>query len=493
MAGFICCTPHFMGCSTVSYNQAHTAMTLIALGINHNTASVEVREAVAFSPSQIAEALREACSQMRIQEVAILSTCNRTELYAEVGASGVKSLSNDTLTHDVSHADASSIENSTSNLANDLPGKGDVDALLRWLAAYHNVSFDDLKASHYAYESGDAARHMMKVASGLDSLVLGEPQILGQMKSAYATASEAGSVRSGLHNAFQSVFSVAKRVRSETAIGENPVSVAYAAVSLAQQIFSDLKDDTALLIGAGETIELVARHLAEQGLKNIIVANRTLSNAVKLAAEFDGEAILLADIPEHLQRADIVIASTASQLPVLGKGAVEAALKARRHKPIFMVDIAVPRDIEPQVGELADVYLYTVDDLKDVIDENMRSREQAAQIATDIVEEGVHAYEKELRSQDAVTTVKAFRRYVDGVRESELAKAQKNLAAGNAPEQVLEQLARNFANKLMHTPTSQLRKAGAEGNFDAINIFKDLFALEDSDAPSQPNQNSETS
>ena len=482
MAGFICCTPLFVACSTVSFDQAHTAMTLIALGINHNTASVEVREAVAFSPAQIADALREACGQMRIKEVAILSTCNRTELYAEVGQDRDSSPPSDGLMPQMEPA-----------LAADASDKENIDALLRWLAAYHNVSFDELMACHYAYDGGDAARHMMKVASGLDSLVLGEPQILGQMKSAYATASEAGSVRSGLHNAFQSVFSVAKRVRSETAIGENPVSVAYAAVSLAQQIFSDLKDDTALLIGAGETIELVARHLAQQGLKKIIVANRTLSNAVKLASEFDGEAILLADIPEHLQRADIVIASTASQLPVLGKGAVEAALKARRHKPIFMVDIAVPRDIEPQVGELADVYLYTVDDLKDVIDENMRSREQAAQIAADIVEEGVHAYEKELRSQNAVTTVKAFRRYVDDIRENELAKAQKNLAAGSTPEAVLEQFARGFANKLMHTPTSQLRKAGAEGNFDAVNIFKDLFALGATDASSQLNQNSEKS
>ncbi|WP_053981034.1 glutamyl-tRNA reductase [Marinagarivorans algicola] len=418
-------------------------MTLIALGINHNTASVDVREAVAFSPEQMAAALREASSGKTLQEVAILSTCNRTEIYA--------------------------------NITDDTQGG---QKLLGWLSEFHNTPLEALEPCHYVHEGADAARHMMKVASGLDSLVLGEPQILGQMKSAYATANEAGSLKSGLHNAFHQVFSVAKRVRSETAIGENPVSVAYAAVTLAQQIFSDLKNDTALLIGAGETIELVAQHLAKQGLKKIIVANRTLANAARLAEEFGGEAILLAEIPEHLHKADIVISSTASQLPVLGKGAVEAALKRRRHKPIFMVDIAVPRDIEAQVGELDDVYLYTVDDLKEVIDENMRSREQAAEIATEIIEEGVGRYQKELNSLDAVATVKAFRASVDALRETELEKALKLLQSGVEPSDALNQLARNLANKIMHKPTAKLRKAGAEGDFDAINTFQALFELD---------------
>ncbi|HEY7773143.1 MAG TPA: glutamyl-tRNA reductase [Marinagarivorans sp.] len=418
-------------------------MTLIALGINHNTASVEVREAVAFAPEQMTTALRAAGEAVGVKEIAILSTCNRTEIYADSGDS------------QIGH-----------------------QQLLNWLADYHGAGYDALEACHYAYEGVEAARHMMKVASGLDSLVLGEPQILGQMKSAYATANDAGSLGSGLHGAFHKVFSVAKRVRSETAIGENPVSVAYAAVSLAQQIFSDLKKDTALLIGAGETIELVARHLVEQGLKKIIVANRTLGNATKLAQQFNGEAILLSDIPAHLHHADIVISSTASQLPVLGKGTVEAALKKRRHKPIFMVDIAVPRDIEAQVGDLADVYLYTVDDLKEVIDENMRSREQAAQIAAEIIDEGVIRYQQELNSLDAVATVKAYRAVVDGLREAELAKALKNLQAGGDPADVLNQLARNLCNKLMHTPSAQLRKASAEGNFDVINTFQTLFDLE---------------
>ena len=420
-------------------------MTLIALGINHTTASVEVREAVAFAPNQMMVALQNAREHAGASEVAILSTCNRTEVYAEMEEGGAR--------------------------------------LLKWLSHFHSTEFEALQLSHYEYVGVDAARHMMKVASGLDSMVLGEPQILGQMKSAYAAANDAGTLGARLHGAFHKIFSVAKRVRSETAIGENPVSVAYAAVSLAQQIFSDLKQDTALLIGAGETVELVARHLVEQGIKKILVANRTLSNAAKLAEEFNGEAMLLADMPDNLHRADIVISSTASQLPLLGKGAVESALKKRRHKPMFMVDIAVPRDIEVQVGELDDVYLYTVDDLKDVIDENMRSREQAAQIAAEIVEEGVKHYHDELKSLDAVITVKLFRQAIEELRDIELSKAIKTMQNGGDPETVLQQFARNFANKIMHKPTQQLRKAGTDGDYQLINDIQTLFELDVSDLP----------
>lgn len=416
-------------------------MTLIAFGINHNTAPVEVREAVAFAPDQMLQALQNARQSSAAREVAILSTCNRTEIYADME-------------------------------------EGEVDRLLEWLAQFHHTQSDLLRPCHYSYCGAEAARHMMRVASGLDSLVLGEPQILGQMKSAYAAASDAGSLGTNLHATFHKVFSVAKRVRSETAIGENPVSVAYAAVSLAQQIFSDLKEDTALLIGAGETIELVARHLADQGLKHIIVANRTLGNAAELAKKFNGEAILLADIPEHLHRADIVISSTASQLPLLGKGAVEAALKKRRHKPMFMVDIAVPRDIEAQVGKLSDVYLYTVDDLREVIDENMRSREQAAKIAAEIIDEGVSSYAEDLRSQDSVATIKAFRQNIEEIKDIELAKALRQLQTGAAADEVLRQLARNIANKVMHKPTQQLKRASVVGDYELVTSLHRLFELE---------------
>lgn len=416
-------------------------MTLVAFGINHNTAPVDVREAVSFAPDQMLDALKDMQSRAVAHEAAILSTCNRTEIYAEVEAA-------------------------------------DPEAIRRWLAEFHKTGPELLEPCHYIYQGLDAARHMMRVASGLDSLVLGEPQILGQMKSAYSVANDAGCLGSQLHSTFHRVFSVAKRVRSETAIGENPVSVAYAAVSLAQQIFSDLKQDTALLIGAGETIELVARHLNNQGLKKIIVANRTLANAVELAKSFNGEAILLADIPEYLHQADIVISSTASQLPLLGKGTVEAALKVRRHKPMFMVDIAVPRDIEAQVGELRDVYLYTVDDLREVIDENMRSREQAANIALEIIEEGVAGYVADLRSQDAVATIKSFRQTIEELRDIEVSKALKQLRAGGEPEAIMQQLARNLSNKIMHSPTQQLKRASVAGDIELITSLHRLFDLE---------------
>lgn len=416
-------------------------MTLIALGINHNTASLDVREKVAFSPAELELALRDAVSAKLVDEIAILSTCNRTEIYC----------------------------------------KSDCDSkkILLWLADRKCATLEQLLGCYYLHEGVDAARHMMIVASGLDSMVLGEPQILGQMKSSYAVAREAGALGKSLHEAFQQVFAVAKRVRSETAIGENPVSVAYAAVSLAQQIFSDLKQDTALLIGAGETIELVARHLKNQGIKKLVVANRTLKNARALAQELDAKAILLADIPKYLPAADIVISSTASQLPLLGKGAVEDALKKRKRKPMFMVDIAVPRDIEPQVGDLADVFLYTVDDLKEVIDENKKSREQAAEIAREIIEEGVSRYHEEQRAASSVTVIKAFRRNIDVLRQQELQKSLKLLACGGDPEDVLAGLARNLTNKFLHQPTAELKRAGVEGRERALEEFKTLFSLFD--------------
>ena len=414
-------------------------MTLLAFGINHTTAPLALRERVAFAPENLQGAMREACVQAGLTEVAILSTCNRTEIYAA--------------------------------------SEGDAGAIRQWLVDHTAIEAVDLANSYYCYQDQEAVRHMMKVAGGLDSLVLGEPQILGQMKSAFAVAKEAGTLGAELHATFQQVFNIAKRVRTETAIGENPVSVAYAAVSLAQQIFSNLKQDTALLIGAGETIELVARHLAEQGIKHIIVANRTLDRAQRLAREFNGEAILLADIPEQLHRADIVISSTASQLPLLGKGAVESALKKRKHKPMFMLDIAVPRDIEEQVGELDDVYLYTVDDLHAVIDENKKSRVAAADQAEEIINEGVELFLRQQRALNAVETVKAYRSKAEQMRDLELQKALRSLQAGTNPEQVLQQFARNLTNKLIHSPTTVLKEASASSRHHVIQVAQELFDL----------------
>jgi len=420
-------------------------MAFIALGINHKTASVDVRERVAFTPAQLAEALQQLCRHTDSREAAILSTCNRSELYLE----------------------------------QDSPG---VDAVLQWLADYHRLSLDELRACAYVHQDESAVRHMMRVASGLDSLVLGEPQILGQMKTAYAVAREAGTVGPLLGRLFQATFSTAKAVRTDTAIGENPVSVAFAAVSLAKQIFSDLQRSQALLIGAGETITLVARHLHEQGVRRIVVANRTLERGRLLAEQVGGQAILLADIGQELAGSDIVISSTASQLPILGKGAVERALKQRKHKPMFMVDIAVPRDIEPEVGELDDVYLYSVDDLHEVIEENLKSRQGAARAAEELVATGADDFMLRLRELAAVDVLKAYRQQAERLRDEELAKAQRLLANGSDPLEVAATLARGLTNKLLHAPSVQLKKLSADGRFDALAVAQELFALDEGES-----------
>ncbi len=422
-------------------------MNLLVLGINHKSAPVAIRERVAFVPEQMEAALGAALQQPGVGELAILSTCNRTELFA-VG-----------------------------EVALDDAAQALAQPLLQWLADYHQLPAAELKACSYSHCGVDALRHMMQVTAGLDSMVLGEPQIFGQMKSAYAVAREAGSVGGELARLFPHIFSVAKRVRTDTAIGENPVSVAFAAVSLTQHIFADLGSCSALLIGAGETIELVARHLREKGVQRIVIANRTLDRARRLAEQFGAEAVLLSDIPDYLRGTDIVVASTASQLPILGKGAVEAAIKKRKHRPMLMVDIAVPRDIEPQVGELPDVYLYTVDDLREIVDENKRARQSEARKADQIIDEGVVAWQRQLRELDAVDTVKDFRAKAETLRDAELERARRQLARGENPDRVLEQLARGLTNKLIHSPSTQLREAGARGHTDVIRWARELFQL----------------
>ncbi len=416
-------------------------MTLLALGINHKTASVDVRERLAISPAAMEEALVDAKQFAGLNEIAILSTCNRTEIYC-----------------------------SADNYS--------ADALLKWLSGYKNLPLTDIQTSVYCHSDQAAVQHMMRVACGLDSLVLGEPQILGQLKSSYAVSQKLRLMKGELGQLFQQAFTVAKKVRTDTAIGENPVSVAYAAVSLAQHIFSDLQESRALLIGAGETIELVARHLVNAGVKQICVANRTLDKAQKLAANFNGEAILLGDIPQMLHRADIVISSTASQLPVLGKGAVEAALLQRKHQPMFMIDIAVPRDIEVQVKELDDVYLYTVDDLQQVIQKNQQQRQSAALEAEQIIIEGVDKYVLEQRSRSVVNTLTALRSRTELMRDSETKLALKNLAKGDDAEQVITELARRLTNKVLHHPSIQLRKASAQGRGEIIDLVEEIFQLQ---------------
>jgi glutamyl-tRNA reductase len=386
--------------------------------------------------------LADGYAQGGIAELVILSTCNRTEVFCllEEGA--------------------------------------DPEVPLAWLGRYHDFQVPELASYCYVHRDRDAVRHLIEVASGLDSMVLGEPQILGQMKSSFSLAQDAATVGPVLTRLFQHGFSVAKRVRTDTAIGENPVSVAFAAVSMSRHIFTDLSRACALLIGAGETIELVAAHLAQQGVKKMVVANRTLGRAREVAQKFDAHAVLLSEVPEQLVAADIVITSTGSQLPILGKGAVESALKRRKHRPVFMVDIAVPRDVEPEVGDLADVYLYTVDDLRGIVEQNKLSRQSEARKADGIIDQGVEDYFSHRRSLDTVETLKDYRLQAEQLREAELDKALRQLQRGDNPEQVLQQFSRGLTNKLIHQPSVTLKKAGSQGRLEVMSVVRELFGLD---------------
>ncbi len=415
-------------------------MMLLAVGLNHKTAPVQVRERVAFAPDRLPEVLQQLAAEEAVSEAAILSTCNRTELLCNVVG-------------------------------------GDSGIIIDWFRRYHRLRPEELEPYLYTHPEMHAVRHLLRVASGLDSMILGEPQILGQLKDAYLAARKAGTLGKLLNRLFEHTFAVAKQVRTDTAIGASPVSVAFAAISLARQIFASLADHTALLIGAGDTIELAARHLRENGIGRMIIANRTLARAETLVNEVQGMAITLAEIPEYLPQADIVISSTASQLPILGKGAVERAIKIRKHQPILMVDIAVPRDIEPEVGELNDVYLYTVDDLREIIDEGLKSRQEAAQQAEKIIDTQVARFMGWLRSLDAVATIRSYREQVDRIRSEELAKARRLLAAGHDPETVLQHLAHGLSNKLAHAPSVQMRRAGFEGRDELLSAARELLDI----------------
>lgn len=413
-------------------------MALVALGLNHLTAPVALRERAAFPPDAASPALAGLMAEPGVREAAILSTCNRTELYCTVESGAER-----------------------------VPGD--------WLQRHRGLTHAGLDEFLYRHHDADAVRHLFRVATGLESMVLGEPQILGQVKDAYAMAREANALKAPLERLFQNTFAVAKRVRTDTRIGANSVSVAFTAVRLAERVFADLREACVLLIGAGETIELAARHLTEAKVRRLIVANRTLANAQALATRFGGYAIALADLPRHLAEADIVIASTASRGPVLLRQPVEQAIAARKRKPMFLVDIAVPRDIEPSVGELEDVYLYTIDDLHQVIDDNLRSRREAAIEAEAMIELSVEHFMGWWRALDVRNPVTDLRRIAEANRDETLAKAHALLARGKTPEEVLSFLAHTLTNKLLHAPSANLRFAALRGDEELLRAAERLF------------------
>ncbi len=417
-------------------------MQLYVIGVNHTTAPIQIREHVAFNSEHLGSALREL-TMHDATEASILSTCNRTELYC-----------------------------STDN-----PQKP-----LAWLSQYHRLDQNALAPYIYTLPENAAVKHAFRVASGLDSMVLGEPQILGQFKQSVKIAQEAGTLGTLLHKLFQRTFEVAKEVRTNTDIGANSVSMSAASVKLAQRIFGNISEQKVLFIGAGEMIELCADHFAAHKPKNMTIANRTLERGEALASKMsahgiEAQAILLQDLPAHFANYDIIITCTASQLPIVGLGMVERAVKMRKHRPIFMVDLGVPRDVEPEISELDDVFLYTVDDLSAVVNEGMGNRQQAAAEAELIVESRVGHFMQWLAKRDAVPTIKALRDQIDGMRLAELEKAIKLIQKGENPEKVLEILSNALTNKFLHAPSHALNQSHGDEHAKLEQMLRQIYQI----------------
>ena len=413
-------------------------MTLFALGLNHQTAPLEIRERVAFAAHALEGALGELVRGRGASEAAILSTCNRTEVYVSAG---------------------------------------ETQGAMAWLAEYHRLRPDDLSPYLYTLPREQAVRHAFRVASGLDSMVLGEPQILGQLKEAVRVAESAGTLGTILHKLFQRSFAVAKDVRTNTQVGANSVSMAAAAVKLAARIFPALHQQNVLFIGAGEMIELCATHFAAQAPARLTVANRTLERGHALARRFNARAIELRLLAEQLHEHDIVVSCTASSLPILGKGLVERALKARRRRPMFMVDLAVPRDIEREVGDLDDVFLYTIDDLQGIVQGNLDARRSAVEQAEAIIETQVGQFMHWMAVREAVPLIRRLREHAEEARQHEVDRALKLLHKGEDPKQVLEALSQGLTNKLMHGPTQALNEASVEERRSLADAIARLFRL----------------
>ena len=422
-------------------------MSVFALGLNHTTAPLDLRGRFAFTPEQLAPTLKAFRDRLqRVSEVAIISTCNRTEVY--VGAN-----------------------------------RALVSPAVDWLAGVGGVAPHTLREHAYVLEGGAAARHAFRVASGLDSMVLGEPQILGQMKLAVREAQTAGTLGGSLHQMFQRSFAVAKEVRTSTEIGAHSISMAAAAVRLAAQLFEDLAETKVLFVGAGEMIELVATHFAARNPRAIAVANRTLERGEKLASRFNAEALRLADLPQRLADFDIVISCTASSLPIIGLGAVERALKSRKHRPMFMIDLAVPRDIEPEVARLSDVYLYTVDDLATLVQSAGEKRQAAVEQAEAIIETGVQSFVHWLDQRGSVPLIQALHSQADDWRNTEIARARKLLARGENVDAVLEALSRGLTQKMLHGTLAELHAADGEHRAELAQTVSRLFLRQSTRAP----------
>jgi glutamyl-tRNA reductase len=421
-------------------------MPLLAVGLNHQSAPLALRERLALDAAQLPAALAGLGALPGVDEAALLSTCNRTEIYAHVSA-------------------------------------GSEPALAAWLAGHHGLAPEMINAYLYTHVDEHAVRHLFRVATGLDSMVLGEPQILGQVKTAWHAARAQQQLRLPLDRLFQQSFSVAKRVRTDTRIGAHPVSVAFAAVRLARQVFSELDCATVLLVGAGDTVELAARHLVDAKVKRLLVANRTLEHAQALASRYGGYALPLSELERHLPEADIVITATASREPVLRHGAVKDALRSRRQRPMFLLDLAVPRDIETSVGTLDNAYLYTVDDLEQVIEDNRASRREAADQALAIIDLQVEHYMAWWRAQGRQDALRQLRQAGETAREESLARARELLAQGKDPQEVLGLLAHQLTNKLLHSPSAALRQAALDGDLDLLRVAKRLYEGTDDTRP----------
>ncbi|MQY51467.1 glutamyl-tRNA reductase [Rhodocyclus tenuis] len=413
-------------------------MALFTFGINHHTAPLSVREQVAFNAEKIDHALADLIRAKPVREAAILSTCNRTELYC----------------------------------ATDAP-----EAAADWLAEYHSIGRHEIQPYLFTYPDRDAVRHAFRVASGLDSMVIGEAQILGQMKDAVRAAEEAGTLGTTLHKLFQHSFSVAKEVRTTTAIGANTVSMSAAAVHLAERIFERIADQRVLFVGAGEMIELCAAHFCAQNPKQVVVANRTVERGQALAERYGGTAIRLDDIADRLSQFDIVVSCTGSPLPIIGLGMVERAIKLRRHRPMFMIDLAVPRDIEQEAGDLDDVFLYTVDDLAQVVASGIESRKAAVVEAEDIIVARVDNFIQWMQSRDTVPLIRSLRDTAERTRRHEIEHATKMLAKGEDPARVLDQLSQRLMNKFLHAPTQTLNQSSDEERAELNAIAARLFHL----------------